>query len=51
MRKQSKPAGAGKPDGKLKGYFKNMKTVTKVDYATYLGVILTFAVVMACQSA
>ena len=51
MRKQSKPAGAGKPDGKLKGYFKNMKTVTKVDYATYLGVILAFAVVMACQSA
>lgn len=51
MRKQSKPTGAGKPDGKLKGYFKNMKTVTKVDYATYLGVILTFAVVMACQSA
>ena len=23
----------------MKGYFKNMKTITKVDFATYLGVI------------
>ena len=22
----------------MKGYFKNMKTITKVDFATYLGV-------------
>ena len=50
MRKQSKPTGAGKPDGKLKGYFKNMKTVTKVDYATYAGVVLAFVIVMLCQS-
>ncbi len=35
----------------MKNYFKNIKTVTKVDYATYLGVILAFAIVMACQSA
>ena len=34
----------------LKAYFTNMKTVTKVDYATYAGVILLFAIVMACQS-
>ena len=26
----------------MKGYFKNMKTITKVDFATYLGVILAF---------
>ncbi len=51
MKKQTKPASVKKPDGTLKRYFKNMKTATKVDYATYLGVILAFAVVMACQSA
>ena len=32
-------------------YFKKMRTVTKVDFATYLGVIAAFAIVMACQSA
>ena len=31
-------------------YFKNMRTVTKVDYATYLGVVLAFFAVMICQS-
>lgn len=31
-------------------YFKRIRTVTKVDYATYLGVILAFVVVMLCQS-
>ena len=35
----------------MKNYFKHMKTVTKVDYATYLGVILAFVIVMGCQSA
>ena len=30
----------------MKNYFKNMKTVTKVDYATYAGVIVAFVVVM-----
>ena len=34
----------------MKNYFKNMKTVTKVDYATYAGVILAFVIVMVCQS-
>ena len=34
----------------MKSYFKNMKTITKVDYATYLGVILAFIVVSVCQS-
>ena len=34
----------------MKAYFKNMKTVTKVDFATYLGVILTFVIVTVCQS-
>ena len=29
----------------MKGYFKNTKTITKVDFATYLGVILAFIVV------
>ena len=33
----------------MKSYFKNMKTITKVDYATYLGVILAFLVVSVCQ--
>ena len=30
--------------------FKTMKSITKVDYATYLGVILAFIVVSVCQS-
>ena len=34
----------------MKNYFKNMKTATKVDYATYAGVILAFIIVMLCQS-
>ena len=34
----------------MKGYFKNMKTITKVDFATYLGVILAFIVVSVCQA-
>ena len=34
----------------MKSYFKNMKTITKVDYATYLGVILAFLVVSVCQA-
>ena len=34
----------------MKSYFKNMKTITKADYATYLGVILAFIVVSICQS-
>ena len=34
----------------MKQYFKNMKTVTKVDYATYAGVILAFVIVSICQS-
>ena len=34
----------------MKNYFKNMKTVTKADYATYLGVILAFVIVMICQN-
>ena len=34
----------------MKNYFKNMKTATKMDYATYAGVILAFVVVMVCQS-
>ena len=33
----------------MKNYFKTMKTVTKVDYATYAGVILAFIVVTICQ--
>ena len=36
--------------GGMKGYFKNMKTITKVDFATYLGVILAFIVVSVCQA-
>ena len=35
----------------MRNYIKNMKTAAKVDYATYLGVILAFVVVSACQSA
>ena len=35
----------------MKNYFKNMKTATKVDYATYLGVILAFVIVLLCQRA
>ena len=36
----------------MKGYFKNMKTITKVDFATYLGVILAFiGAVMALMNA
>ena len=34
----------------MKHYFKTMKTVTKVDYATYAGVILAFVIVSICQS-
>ena len=34
----------------MRSYLKNMKTITKVDYATYLGVILAFIVVTICQS-
>ena len=34
----------------MKGYFKNMKTITKVDFATYLGVILAFIVASVCQA-
>ena len=34
----------------MKTYLKNMKTVTKVDFATYLGVILVFAAVSVCQA-
>ena len=34
----------------MKNYFKNMKRVTKVDFATYIGVILAFVIVMVCQS-
>ena len=34
----------------MKQYFKNMKTITKVDYATYAGVILAFVIVSVCQS-
>ena len=34
----------------MRTYFKNMRSITKVDYATYLGVILAFAAVMICQS-
>ena len=34
----------------MKGYFKNTKTITKVDFATYLGVILAFIVVSICQA-
>ena len=37
MKRQNKPANAKKPDGKVKSYFKNMKRVTKVDFATYIG--------------
>ena len=29
----------------MKGYFKNMKTITKVDFATYLGVILALSLI------
>ena len=35
----------------MKNYFKNMKTITKVDYATYLGVITAFVIVTLLQSA
>ena len=49
MKKQNELANVKKPDGKLIGYFKNMKMVTVVDYATYLGVILAFVIVMICQ--
>ena len=35
----------------MKNYFKNMKSITKVDYATYLGVIVAFVVVTLLQSA
>ena len=34
----------------MKQYLKSMKTVTKVDFATYLGVILAFVIVTVCQS-
>ena len=34
----------------MKQYFKTMKTATKVDYATYAGVVLAFVIVMLCQS-
>ena len=50
MKHQNKPANAKKPDGKVKSYFKNMKRTTRVDYLTYIGVILAFIVVTACQS-
>ena len=36
--------------GGLGNYFRRMKTATKVDYATYAGVILAFIVVTICQS-
>ena len=49
MKKQNELANVKKPDGKLISYFKNMKMVTVVDYATYLGVILAFVIVMICQ--
>ena len=39
-----------KSTGGLGNYFKRMKTATKVDYATYAGVILAFIVVTICQS-
>ena len=35
----------------ISAYFKQMKTVTKIDYATYAGVVLAFAIVLAFQSA
>ena len=35
----------------MKNYFKNMKAITKVDYATYLGVIAAFVIVTLLQSA
>ncbi len=34
----------------MKNYFKGMKAVTKMDYATYAGVILAFVIVSLCQS-
>ena len=34
----------------MRQYLKSMKTVTKVDFATYLGVILAFIIVTVCQS-
>ena len=34
----------------MRQYLKSMKTVTKVDFATYLGVILAFVIVTVCQS-
>ena len=34
----------------MKSYLKNMNSVTKVDFATYLGVILAFVIVMVCQN-
>ena len=39
-----------KSSGGLGQYFKQMKTANKVDYATYLGVILAFVIVSICQS-
>ena len=39
-----------KSAGGLRSYFKNMKTATKADYATYLGVVLAFVIVSVCQS-
>lgn len=35
----------------MKNYFKNMKNTTKVDYATYLGVIAAFVIVTILQNA
>jgi branched-chain amino acid transport system permease protein len=35
----------------MKNYFQNMKTITKVDYATYAGVIAVFLIVSICQGA
>ena len=34
----------------MRAYLKNMKSITKVDYATYAGVILAFVIISACQS-
>ena len=34
----------------MKNYFKNMKGITKVDFATYAGVIVVFVVVSLCKS-
>ena len=43
---RERQSAAGKP----RGYFKSMKTFTKVDFATYLGVILAYVIVLVCQS-